>query len=100
MSTFAESAVRLFVLLFAASWPNDHLGFIAAAGAVGAASVAAAAVSLACRYAVASVAVSPEVREKLAEIEPADVSVLQSQSDPDADGHARPRAPGRALAVA
>jgi hypothetical protein len=32
--------------------------------------------------------------------EPADIAVLLSQSDPDADGHARPRAPGFPLAVA
>lgn len=30
----------------------------------------------------------------------ADISVLLGQSDPDADGHPRPRAPGRGLAVA
>ncbi|HWU58013.1 MAG TPA: DUF6412 domain-containing protein [Microbacteriaceae bacterium] len=37
-------------------------------------------------------------RERLSE--PADIAVLLSQSDPDADGHARPRAPAFSLAVA
>jgi hypothetical protein len=32
--------------------------------------------------------------------EPADIAALLSQSDPDADGHARPRAPGYSLQVA
>jgi uncharacterized protein DUF6412 len=37
-------------------------------------------------------------RERLRE--PADIAILLSQSDPDADGHSRPRAPAPSLAVA
>jgi hypothetical protein len=97
MPVIMELASRLFVLLFVASWPTDQVGVIAAVSVV---SVTALAVVLAARCVTASVAVLLSVREGHASREPADVGVLLSQSDPDADGHPRPRAPGHVLAVA
>lgn len=97
MPTMAELAVRLFVAVFVASWPTDHVGVIATVGAV---SFAAIVVALGARCVRATTTLLLSAREKLAGIEPADVAVLRTQSDPDADGHSRPRAPGRAIAAA
>lgn len=96
MSSFIEPLVRLYVALFAASWPTDQVGVVAAVGVI---SVAALALALAARRVTTSITATLGVRERLADAEPADISTLLSQSDPDADGHARPRAPGRTLAA-
>jgi hypothetical protein len=85
-----------FELLRGASTPGAAL---AVAGAVGAIGLATLLVVASVRYIVA-LAASHVVGDALAHpIEPADRGELLSQSDPDADGHARPRAPALSLAA-
>ncbi|WP_345764321.1 DUF6412 domain-containing protein [Diaminobutyricibacter sp. McL0608] len=72
----------------------------AIAGAVGAIGLASLLVAASVRYVVA-LAASLVVSDALAHpIEPADRAELIGQSDPDADGHARPRAPALSLSAA
>jgi len=97
MPFIIEHLARLYVALFAAPW-GDQIGVIAAVGVI---SVTTLALTIAARRVTAIVATLLSVRRKKQEdTEPADVAILLSQSDPDADGHARPRAPGDTLAVA
>jgi hypothetical protein len=84
-------------LLRGASTPGAAL---AVAGAVGAIGLASVLVVAAVRYLV-GLASSHAAGDGLAHpIEPADRGALLSQSDPDADGHARPRAPASFPSVA
>jgi len=97
MSHIIEHVARTYVALFVAPWPAEQIGVIAAVGVI---SLTTLALALAARHVTTTVATLLSARERYAGTEPADVAVLLGQSDPDADGHARPRAPGRALAVA
>jgi Family of unknown function (DUF6412) len=84
-------------VLRGASGPGTALAIAGAVGAIGLASLVVAA---SVRYVVA-LAASLVVGHALAHpIEPADRAELLSQSDPDADGHARPRAPAVTLQAA
>lgn len=83
--------------VWAGANPAALIGLAGMAGAIGLIAVVAA-----CR-ARSAVALDAALRirpRNERHAEPADRSALLSQSDPDADGHARPRAPGRTLLTA
>ncbi|GAB3577242.1 hypothetical protein GCM10027406_11290 [Leifsonia lichenia] len=101
MLTFFELLGRLFATslesVLSASTPASIIALAGMAGAIGLVAVVAAA---GLRSIVANAA-SLRVRARLERpVEPADKSAMLSQSDPDADGRPRPRAPGIALQTA
>lgn len=81
---------------------NAGLGNVALNGVVGIGVVGLGVViALLCvRYLTAIARSTPAAARREQLREPADIAILLSQSDPDADGNARPRAPGISLAVA
>ena len=86
--------------LGAALSASSPASIIAIAGVAGAIGIVAVVAGSGIRAIVAN-AMSLRVRERLGRpIEPADRALLISQSDPDADGHPRPRAPGYVLQTA
>lgn len=87
-----------FVAGFELFWAgNGSAGALALIGVVGLSAIAA----LLCARYLTSLARSLPSATRLKRLrEPADIAVLLSQSDPDADGHARPRAPASSLAAA
>jgi hypothetical protein len=80
-----------------ASGPGSALAIAGAVGAIGLASLLVAA---SVRSVVALAAALVVSRSHAHPIEPADRAELIGQSDPDADGHARPRAPALSLQAA
>jgi hypothetical protein len=101
MLAFIELVGRFFVAPFesvhAASTPAGIIAVAGLAGAIGLVAVVAAAGVTS----VAALAASLRVRARLERpIEPADKGELLSQSDPDAAGRPRPRAPGFSLQTA
>ena len=101
MLTFFELLGRLFAAsldgVLSASTPASIIALAGMAGAIGLVAVVAAAGL----RSIVAIAASLRVRERLERpIEPADKSAMLSQSDPDADGRPRPRAPGIALQTA
>ena len=101
MLQFLDLLVRFIAgsleVLRGASGPGAAFAIAGAVGAIGLASLLVAA---SVRY-VVTLAASLDVSHALAHpVEPADRAELISQSDPDADGRARPRAPGPSLSVA
>ncbi len=104
MVQFLDLLMRLAAasleVLRASAGPGTALAVVGAVGAVGAIGLATLVVVACARYLVA-LAASLMVTAGLAHpTEPADRGELLSQSDPDADGHARPRAPTVTLQVA
>jgi len=101
MIAFIELLGRVFAAPLETIWASaGPAGVIALAGMVGAIGlvtlVAASRVG-----AIVALAASLGVRTRLERaIEPADRGELLSQSDPDADGRPRPRAPGILLQTA
>jgi hypothetical protein len=81
---------------------NSGLGTVALKGVVGIGVVGLGVmIALLCvRYLTAIARSMPGAARRERLREPADNENLLSQSDPDADGHARPRAPALSLAVA
>jgi hypothetical protein len=81
---------------------NSGLGTVALNGVVGIGVVGLGVmIALLCvRYLTAIARSMPGAARRERLREPADIAILLSQSDPDADGHARPRAPALSLAVA
>ncbi|KRC50864.1 hypothetical protein ASE16_07790 [Leifsonia sp. Root227] len=101
MLTFFELLGRLFATslenVLSASTPASIIALAGMAGAIGLVAVVAAAGL----RSIVAIAASLRVRARLERpIEPADKSAMLSQSDPDADGRPRPRAPGIALQTA
>jgi hypothetical protein len=101
MTAFIELLGRLFASSFETVWSSaSPAGVIALAGMVGAIGL----VTLVAASRVGSIvalAASLSVRTRLERaIEPADRGELLSQSDPDAAGRPRPRAPGHLLQTA
>jgi hypothetical protein len=101
VTTFVELLGRILASSFDGVWAgSDPAALIALAGMVGAMGL----LSMVAASRVRSVGgVSAALRvhaRRLRQAEPADRSALLGQSDPDADGRPRPRAPGSTLPAA
>lgn len=98
MMLYLESLLRFFGAALDTLWAgSDPATALALVGLVG---LTAFAVLFLTRYYVPAMACADGDAAERFSREPNDIAVLLSQSDPDADGHARPRAPGLPLAAA
>lgn len=100
MIPFAELAWRLVASLLGALAVADPANLFALVGAVGAVGLIAIVAASVVRSTLAAAAATHTSTRLETLLEPADRAELLSQSDPDADGRARPRAPGFTLQTA
>jgi hypothetical protein len=97
MTAIAELTGRLLSAVLAAGWNATPAGMLALVGLVGALGLVTVAAAAALRS-VAALAASLRRRPVLSRpVRPPAGWLLAGESDPDADGHARPRAPSTAL---
>jgi hypothetical protein len=101
MIAFLELLGRLFASSVETVWSSSSpAAVIALAGMVGAIGLVAIVAAARLGGIVALAAALGGVGRLERAVEPADRGVLLSQSDPDADGRPRPRAPGISLPIA
>ena len=101
MTTFLELLGRILASSLDGVWAGSNpAALIALAGMAGAIGLLSMVAASRMRSVGALAAALRVHARRLRQAEPADRSALLSQSDPDADGHARPRAPGSALLTA
>lgn len=100
MIPFAELVWRLAACVLGAAVSADPANLIALAGAAGAIGLIAFVGASVVRSTLAAAAATHAGARLGTPLEPADRAELLSQSDPDADGRARPRAPGLTLQTA
>lgn len=100
MIPFVELVWRLVASVLGAVVTADPANLIALAGAAGAVGLIAIVAASVVRSTLAAVAGTHADERLETALEPADRAELLGQSDPDADGRARPRAPGFTLQTA
>ena len=97
MTSIAELTGRLLSTMLGAGWNATPAAVLALVGVVGALGLVSA-VAAACLRSVAALAASLRRRPVLSRpVRPVAGWLLEGPSDPDADGHSRPRAPSRSL---
>jgi hypothetical protein len=99
MIPFVELVWRLVASVLGTVVSADPSSLIALAGAAGAVGLFAIVAASVVRSTLAA-ATTRDSTGLETPLEPADLAELLSQSDPDADGRARPRAPGFTLQTA
>lgn len=100
MIPFVELTWRLVASVLGTVVSADPSSLIALAGAAGAIGLFAIVAASVVRSTLAAAAATRDGAGLETPLEPADRAELLSQSDPDADGRPRPRAPGFTLQTA
>lgn len=101
MVQYVELVARFFAAAVESAWVASSMpGTLAVVGLIGAVGLTTLAVALAARFVVSLVASLQHGVSGLRAAAAADIGTLLGQSDPDADGRPRPRAPSRSLPAA
>jgi hypothetical protein len=96
-----EFLARFFAAGLESAWAGTSItSALAIVGLIGAIGLTTLAVAVAARFVTALVASLQQSAAPRHAAAGADLGTLLSQSDPDADGRPRPRAPSRSLATA